>query len=98
MPVSCLIATGRPPHVSLARGGLRGVPSALTVAGTADPLIDATAPSRKLREAGNGEVELFARERMPHGTYFFPHLLKEGDEAVARFLQRALDASGRPAG
>jgi hypothetical protein len=32
------------------------------------------------------------RERMPHGYHFFPHLLREGDEAfvaVARFLGRA---------
>ncbi len=33
---------------------------------------------------------------MPHGYYFFPHILKEGDEvfgAIARFLQRELGAA-----
>ena len=40
--------------------------------------------------ANRRHVELFVRERMPHGYYFFPHLLKEGDEAfeaVTRFLR-----------
>ena len=46
--------------------------------------------ARKLRDAGNEHVELFVREGMPHGYYFFAHLLKEGDgafEAVTFFLR-----------
>jgi acetyl esterase len=81
------------PHVSPARADLRGYPPTLIVAGTADPMIDDNrAFVAKLREAGNAHVELFARERMPHGYYFFPRLLKEGDEALAAvsdFLRRA---------
>jgi acetyl esterase len=82
------------PHVSPARGDLHGYPPTLIVAGTADPLVDDNrAFARKLREAGNGRVELFVRERMPHGYCFFPGLLPEGDEAfaaVATFLKRTL--------
>jgi acetyl esterase len=41
-------------------------------------------------------VEHFVRERMPHGYYFFPKLLKEGDEdfeAISRFLGSSLGAA-----
>ncbi|MBZ6075303.1 alpha/beta hydrolase [Microvirga puerhi] len=79
------------PHVSPALADLRGYPPALVVSGTADPIVDDNlAFVRKLREASNVHVEHFVRERMPHGYYFFPGLLKEGDEAfsaVADFLQ-----------
>jgi acetyl esterase len=69
------------PHASPARGDLSGYPATLIVAGTADPMIDDNqAFARKLADAGN-RVELFVRNAMPHGYYFFPHLLKEGDEA-----------------
>jgi acetyl esterase len=85
------------PHVSPARGDLRGYPPTLIVSGTADPMIDDNSVfATKLKAAGNAHVEHFVRERMPHGYYFFPHLLKEGDEAfwaVAAFLQRSLEAS-----
>jgi acetyl esterase len=88
------------PHVSPARGDLRGYPPTLIVSGTADPMIDDNrAFAQKLREAGNQRVEHFIRERMPHGYYFFPRLLKEGDEAfaaVAAFLHRELGATGTP--
>ncbi len=72
-------------------------PPTLIVSGTADPLIDDnSAFAAKLKAAGNAQVEHFVRERMPHGYYFFPHLLKEGDEAfsaAAAFLQRSLKAA-----
>ncbi|WP_262032165.1 alpha/beta hydrolase [Microvirga sp. Mcv34] len=78
------------PHVSPALADLRGYPPTLVVSGTADPIVDDNyAFVRKLRESGNEHVEHFVRERMPHGYYFFPGLLKEGDEAFAamsRFL------------
>lgn len=79
------------PHVSPALADLRGYPPTLVVSGTADPIIDDNhAFVRKLQESGNERVEHFVRERMPHGYYFFPGLLKAGDEAfaaVSRFLQ-----------
>ena len=86
------------PHVSPARGDLRGYPPALIVSGSADPLIDDNrAFVRKLRENGNQRVEHFVSEGMPHGYYFFPGLFSEGDEAftvIARFLrQSALPSS-----
>lgn len=88
------------PHVSPARADLTGYPPTLIVSGTADPMIDDnTEFARRLRAAGCARVEHFVRERMPHGYYFFPELLKEGDEAfgaVAGFLRASLDASGTP--
>ena len=72
------------PHVSPALGDLRGYPPVLIISGTADPMIDDNqAFAKKLRDAGNTRVELFVRERMPHGYYFFPKLLKEGDDAFS---------------
>jgi acetyl esterase len=87
------------PHASPARGDLRGYPPTLIVAGTADPMIDDNRTfAQKLRDAGNAQVELFAREHMPHGYYFFPRLLKEGDEAFAAivgFLRGVLPSTCR---
>ncbi|MPZ39143.1 MAG: alpha/beta hydrolase fold domain-containing protein [Rhizobiales bacterium] len=82
------------PHVSPARGDLRGYPPTLIISGTADPLIDDNrAFAQKLRKCGNERVEHFVRDAMPHGYYFFPGLFKEGDEAfaaIARFLRKSL--------
>lgn len=79
------------PHVSPALADLRGYPPTIVVSGTADPIVDDNlAFVAKLREIGNEEVVSFVRERMPHGYYFFPGLLKEGDEAfdaIAEFLR-----------
>jgi acetyl esterase len=79
------------PHVSPALADLQGYPPTLVVSGTADPIVDDNRTFvRKLQESGNEHVEHFVRERMPHGYYFFPGLLKEGDEAfaaVSHFLQ-----------
>lgn len=79
------------PHVSPALADLRGYPPAIVVSGTADPIVDDNRTFvRKLQDSGNENVVFFVRERMPHGYYFFPGLLKEGDqafEAVAEFLQ-----------
>jgi len=88
------------PHISPAGADLHGYPSALIVGGTHDPLVDDNrAFAEKLRAAGNERVELFVREGMPHGYYFFPHVLKEGDEAlraVTAFLRREIGAPGTP--
>lgn len=82
------------PHVSPARGDLRGYPPTLIISGGADPLIDDNlAFAQKLREHGNRRVEHFVKEGMPHGYYFFPGLFKEGDEAfaaIARFLRESM--------
>jgi acetyl esterase len=82
------------PHVSPARGDLRGYPPTLIISGTADPLIDDNrAFAQKLRENGNDRVEHFVSEGMPHGYYFFPGLFKEGEEAfaaIARFLRKSM--------
>jgi acetyl esterase len=89
------------PHVSPARGDLGGYPPTLIVSGTADPMIDDNrAFAGKLRGAGVSRVEHFIEERMPHGYYFFPHLLPAGDEAfgaIARFLRETLNAPGQTA-
>jgi acetyl esterase len=86
------------PHVSPALADLRGYPPAIVVSGTADPIVDDNfAFVRKLQESGNEHVMFFVRERMPHGYYFFPGLLKEGDEAfaaVAAFLKVRIEKSG----
>lgn len=45
-------------------------------------------------------TEHLVHERMPHGYYFFPGLLPEGEEAFAAmeaFLSETLDAPGTPA-
>ena len=81
------------PHVSPARGDLRGYPPTLIISGTADPLVDDNrAFAQKLRENGNRRVEHLVGEGMPHGYYFFPGLFREGDEAfsaIAQFLKEA---------
>lgn len=64
------------------------------MSGTADPIIDDNrAFARKLWESGNVQVEHFVRERMPHGYYFFPGLLREGDEAFGA-AARSLEGLG----
>jgi acetyl esterase len=78
------------PHVSPARGDLRGYPPTLIISGSADPLVDDNrAFAQKLRDSGNQHVELLVSEAMPHGYYFFPGLFRQGDDAfaaIARFL------------
>ncbi len=82
------------PHVSPLRGDLSGYPPAMIIVGTHDPLVDScSAFARKLREAGSADVELFVRDGMPHGFYFFPGLFREEEEAYAAlcgFLRRHL--------
>ncbi|ARQ02156.1 alpha/beta hydrolase [Pseudorhodoplanes sinuspersici] len=71
------------PHVSPARADLHGYPPTLIVSGTADPLTDDNrAFANKLRLAGC-DVNLLVRERMPHGFYFFPQVLSDGELAFA---------------
>ena len=53
----------------------------------------ASAFAKKLGEAGNPYVELFVRDGMPHGFYFFPHMFQQEAAAYAaiqRFLARHL--------
>ncbi len=85
------------PHVSPARGDLHGYPSTLIVSGDADPMIDDnTAFAAKLGQSGV-MVEHLIRPRMPHGYYFFPHLLPDGEvafAAIAAFLRRVPGLQG----
>ena len=82
------------PHASPIRGDLAGYPPAILVVGTHDPMIDsARAFGQALRDAGNERVELFVRQGMPHGFYFFPGLFHQEDEAyesIRHFLRRHL--------
>ena len=82
------------PHVSPIRGDLAGYPPAIVIVGTHDPMIDsASAFAQKLGEAGNPYAELFVRDGMPHGFYFFPRMFRQEDEAYAaiqRFLAQHL--------
>jgi acetyl esterase len=81
------------PHVSPALANLHDYPPTLIVSGTADPLVDDNrAFARKLEAAGRN-VEHLVREHMPHGYYFFPGVLADGElafAAIARLLGRAL--------
>ena len=71
------------PHVSPALGDLSAYPPALVVAGEVDPMIDDNrAFADRLRAAGR-TVTLVVGARMPHGFYFFPKLLAEGETAFA---------------
>ena len=83
------------PHVSPARGDLRGYPQSLIVSGEVDPMIDDNrAFVAGLKEAGV-TVEHLACARMPHGFYFFPHLLPEGEtafSAIHTFVARTFAA------
>ena len=84
------------PHVSPLRAGaaLANYPPAMLVVGTEDPIIDsASAFAGALLDAGNAFVELFVRDGMPHGFYFFPHVFHQEEEAyraIQRFLARHL--------
>jgi acetyl esterase len=82
------------PHVSPIRGDLAGYPPAIVVVGTHDPMIDsASLFAQQLGEAGNPYVELFVRDGMPHGFYFFPNLFQQEEAAYAaiqHFLARHL--------
>lgn len=85
------------PHASPAHGDLAGFPPTLICAGTHDPMIDDNRAFAAKVAAAGGDVELFVREGMPHGWYFFPGLFREGDEAFAAmeaFLRRTLGAGG----
>lgn len=78
------------PYASPACGDLAGYPATLVVCGSADPIVeDNRAFVEKLRGAG-ARAECFERAGMPHGYYFFPGLVPEGDEAlgaVAEFVR-----------
>ena len=81
------------PHVSPALADLAGFPPTLVVSGDADPMIDDNRAFVARLGAAGVPVEHFVRAGMPHGYYFFPHLLRQGDEALgaaATFLRATL--------
>jgi acetyl esterase len=90
----CSYAEWDHPHVSPVRADLHGYPPALIVCGTHDPLVDSCrAFAQKLQAAGNAAAELFVRDGMPHGFYFWPGMFREEQDAYAAvrsFLQRHL--------
>ncbi len=89
-------ADWRNPCASPALADLKNYPPTLVISGAADPLIDDNrAFAEKLRAAGSHAMH-FVADAMPHGFYFFPGVLQEGDAAfaaISRFLAKAL---GRP--
>lgn len=84
------------PYASPICGDLTGFPPTLVVAGTADPMIgDNRAFVEKLKSAGS-DATLHEAADMPHGYYFFPGLVPDGDTALAaaaEFLKRTLRKS-----
>jgi acetyl esterase len=90
----CRYAEWTHPHVSPFRSDLSGYPPALVIVGTHDPLVDSCrAFAARARDAGASHVELFVREGMPHGFYFWPGLFPQEEEAyaaVTAFLRRHL--------
>lgn len=71
------------PYASPALADLAGYPPTMVVCGSADPIVaDNRAFAAKLTAAGVRTI-CFERQGMPHGYYFFPGLLAEGDEALA---------------
>ena len=86
------------PHVSPIVADLAGYPPAFVAVGTHDPMIDsAGAFAQALLDAGAPEAELFVRDGMPHGFYFFPNLYQQEEDAyaaVTRFLRKRIGTSG----
>ena len=77
------------PHVSPALGDLSAYPPTLVVSGEVDPMIDDnTSFVRRLEGAGRTVTHLVGKQ-MPHGFYFFPKLLPEGERAFAAIRQFA---------
>lgn len=79
------------PYASPAFGDLKDYPPTMVVCGGADPIVeDNRAFVAQLQSLGR-ETECFERPGMPHGYYFFPGLVPEGDEAlqaVSGFIRR----------
>lgn len=75
------------PHASPAFGDLTHYPPTLIVAGGVDPIVDDNrAFAAKLQAAGR-KVTLHVEPDMPHGFYFFPKLLPQGEAAFAAVRQ-----------
>jgi acetyl esterase len=70
------------PHVSPMRADLAGFPPAMIIVGDHDPIVDCCRVfARKLQDSSGNHVELFVREGMPHGFYFWPGMCREEEEA-----------------
>jgi acetyl esterase len=81
------------PHVSPALGDLDRYPPTLIVAGEVDPMVDDNRGFAARLEAAGRDVTLRVQPRMPHGFYFFPGLLADGEaafEAIRAFAGRVL--------
>ncbi len=71
------------PHVSPVLGDLGAYPRTLVVSGEVDPMIDDNRAFVAKLEAAGRDVTQMVGKAMPHGFYFFPHLLAEGEAAFA---------------
>jgi acetyl esterase len=71
------------PYASPALGDLGGFPRTLVVCGSDDPVVEDNRAFAERLKAHGVHAELFERPHMPHGYYFFPGLVPEGDEALA---------------
>ena len=71
------------PHLSPALGDLSAYPPTLVVGGEADPIVDDNRAFAAKLEAAGRSVTLLVQPRMPHGFYFFAHLLPDGEAAFA---------------
>jgi acetyl esterase len=81
------------PHVSPALGDLGAYPPTLIVSGEADPMVDDNRSfAAKLNAAGR-PVTLLVQPRMPHGFYFFPKILPDGDAAFTAIREFAARTS-----
>ena len=77
------------PHASPAFGDLSTYPPTVIVAGGVDPIVDDNRAFAQKLEAAGRPVTLHVEPAMPHGFYFFPRLLPQGEAAFAairRFL------------
>lgn len=89
-------ADWRNPCASPARADLKNYPPTLVISGTADPLVDDNRAFAEKLKASGSQAAHFVADAMPHGFYFFPGVLQEGEDAfaaISRFLAKAL---GRP--
>jgi acetyl esterase len=81
----------RAPEISPLYAGLDGVPPALFVVGTLDPLLD---DSRFMAARWPNDCELRVYDSAPHGFNVFPlEVARDANAAQARFLSRALAAA-----
>jgi acetyl esterase len=84
------------PYASPAFGDLEGYPPTIVVCGGEDPIVEDNRAFVEHLQSCGVAAERFERAGMPHGYYFFPGLVPEGDEAlqaVCAFISKHLSLS-----